>query len=245
MFTDQKALLLFSGGQDSGTCLGWALNRFQLVETVGFDYGQRHKVELDCRQNIRQHIVSIKAEWREKLGEDTILKTGLFEQIGETALTSKIDISVDANGLPNTYVPGRNLIFFTAAAALAWRKGIHHIISGVCETDSSGYPDCRDDSVKAMQVALNLGMNAHFILHTPLMWLDKAATWQLALDEGSADFVELLRTETHTCYLGERGEEHVWGYGCGECPACRLRAHGWKKFFVTTNFWTKNRNVSR
>lgn len=229
MQTD-TALLIFSGGQDSGTCLGWALNRFDRVETVGFAYGQRHHVEMECRQVVRGRAASLDPGWAVRLGEDTVLDLDLFSQIGDTAMTSDMAIAMDDRGVPNTFVPGRNLIFLAAAAALAWRRGIRHLVMGVCETDYSGYPDCRDDAVKAMQVALNIGMNARFAVHTPLMWLDKAETWELALAEGGDAFVDLVRTETHTCYLGERGELHPWGYGCGECPSCRLRARGWESF---------------
>ena len=227
------ALVLFSGGQDSATCLSWALNRFASVQTVGFDYGQRHHVEMACRANVLAQIrkgTQVPADWGQKLGQDTLLSIDLFNQIGATAMTSDMAISFDEQGIPNTFVPGRNLIFLTAAAALAWRQGIRHLITGVCETDFSGYPDCRDDTIKALQVALNLGMNARFVAHTPLMWLDKAATWALAEQEGGADLVELIRTETHTCYLGERTTLHPWGYGCGECPSCKLRAHGWNEY---------------
>ncbi|MEG2139674.1 MAG: 7-cyano-7-deazaguanine synthase QueC, partial [Bilophila sp.] len=210
-FTDTPALVIFSGGQDSTTCLGWALNRFAKVLTLGYDYGQRHLVEMDCRKQILELVrtsPTLPPDWKTRLGEDTLLELGLFNQIGETAMTSDIAITANAQGLPNTFVPGRNLVFLIAAAALAWRKGIRHIIMGVCETDFSGYPDCRDDTIKAMQVALNLGMDARFILHTPLMWLNKTQTWELAQQEGHEDFVELVRTETHTCYLGERGALH-------------------------------------
>lgn len=233
-FTDTTALVIFSGGQDSATCLGWALNRFSQVLTVGYEYGQRHNVEMDCRRQVLDHLrtpsPALPAQWKTRLGEDTLIELGLFNQIGETAMTSDIAITTDAQGLPNTFVPGRNLVFLTAAAALAWRKGIRNIIMGVCETDFSGYPDCRDDTIKAMQVALNLGMDARFIIHTPLMWLDKAQTWELAQNEGGATFVELVRTETHTCYLGDRDTLHPWGYGCSQCPACLLRARGWAEW---------------
>ena len=223
---NEPALLLFSGGQDSATCLGWALNHFIRVETVGFAYGQRHAVELECRRSLRESAPGINTAWRARLGGDTLLELDLFSQIGDTAMTSDMPIAVDDQGLPNTFVPGRNLLFLTAAAALAWRKGIRHIVIGVCEADSSGYPDCRDDAVKAMQVALNIGMNARFVIHAPLMRLDKADAWRLAEAEGGKAFVDLVRAQSHTCYLGERGQLHAWGYGCGECPACRLRAHG-------------------
>ena len=230
---DASALVIFSGGQDSATCLGWALNRFSRVLTVGFDYGQRHHVEMECRRNMLDAVRAARhlpAQWADRLGEDAILTLGLFNQIGETAMTSDMEIAFNEKGIPNTFVPGRNLVFLTAAAALAWRKGIRHLVMGVCETDFSGYPDCRDDTIKAMQVALNLGMDARFAVHTPLMRLDKAATWTLAEAEGGAPFVEAVRTVTHTCYIGDRGERHPWGYGCGTCPACKLRARGWEAY---------------
>ncbi len=229
---NEPALLLFSGGQDSATCLGWALNHFIRVETVGFAYGQRHAVELECRRSLRESAPGINTAWRTRLGGDTLLELDLFSQIGDTAMTSDMPIAVDDQGLPNTFVPGRNLLFLTAAAALAWKKGIRHIVIGVCEADSSGYPDCRDDAVKAMQVALNIGMNARFVIHAPLMRLDKADAWRLAEAEGGKAFVDLVRAQSHTCYLGERGQLHAWGYGCGECPACRLRAHGWEGYIA-------------
>ena len=229
---NEPALLLFSGGQDSATCLGWALNHFIRVETVGFAYGQRHAVELECRRSLRESAPGINTAWRARLGGDTLLELDLFSQIGDTAMTSDMPIAVDDQGLPNTFVPGRNLLFLTAAAALAWRKGIRHIVIGVCEADSTGYPDCRDDAVKAMQVALNIGMNARFVIHAPLMRLDKADAWRLAEAEGGKAFVDLVRAQSHTCYLGERGQLHAWGYGCGECPACRLRAHGWEGYIA-------------
>ena len=196
--------------------LGWALNHFIRVETVGFAYGQRHAVELECRRSLRESAPGINTAWRARLGGDTLLELDLFSQIGDTAMTSDMPIAVDDQGLPNTFVPGRNLLFLTAAAALAWRKGIRHIVIGVCEADSSGYPDCRDDAVKAMQVALNIGMNARFVIHAPLMRLDKADAWRLAEAEGGKAFVDLVRAQSHTCYLGERGQLHAWGYGCGE-----------------------------
>ena len=233
MTNTSSALVIFSGGQDSATCLGWALNRFERVYTLGFDYGQRHHVEMDCRRNMLDTVRGDKAlppAWRDCLAEDEILELGLFNQIGATAMTSDMEIAFNEQGLPNTFVPGRNLVFLTAAAALAWRKGIRNLVMGVCETDFSGYPDCRDDTVKAMQVALNLGMDSRFIVHTPLMWLDKAQTWTLAESEGGETFVERVRTVTHTCYLGDRHELHPWGYGCGACPACRLRERGWLEY---------------
>ena len=229
----ESALVIFSGGQDSATCLGWALNRFAQVHTLGFDYGQRHHVEMKCRSNVLASVRSdgaLPVFWKDRLRDDSLLSLGLFDQIGETAMTSDMEIEFNEKGIPNTFVPGRNLVFLTAAAALAWRKGIRHLVMGVCETDFSGYPDCRDDTIKAMQVALNLGMDTRFVVHTPLMWLDKARTWTLAEQEGGSAFVELVRTTTHPCYIGDRRELHDWGYGCGNCPACKLREHGWQVY---------------
>ncbi len=224
------ALVLFSGGQDSATCLAWALSRFNRVETLGFDYGQRHRVELEVRAPLRAGLSQAFPAWGEKLGEDHVIDLSVLGQISDTALTKDAEIAMQANGLPNTFVPGRNLLFFTFAAAIAYRRGIKHIVTGVCETDYSGYPDCRDDTVKAMQVALNLGMESRFVLHTPLMWIDKAATWEMAQKLGGVALVELLRTGSHSCYQGKRDVLHGWGYGCGACPACELRAQGWERF---------------
>jgi 7-cyano-7-deazaguanine synthase len=224
------ALVLFSGGQDSTTCLAYALDRFDRVETIGFDYRQRHRVELDQRAKIRAKIVAIKPGWEARLGDDHCLDLGVLGQISATAMTRDVAITIGANGLPNTFVPGRNLVFLTFAAALAYRRGLQHIVGGMCETDYSGYPDCRDETIKAMQVALDLGMEKNFILETPLMWLDKADTWRLAEKLGGGALTDLIIEETHTCYLGERGQRHEWGYGCGECPACKLRAEGWRKY---------------
>ncbi|TLU73319.1 7-cyano-7-deazaguanine synthase QueC [Lichenicoccus roseus] len=226
--TDQTALVLFSGGQDSGTCLAWALDRFAHVETLGFDYGQRHLVELSCRAAVRDGLIRLHPEWRARLGDDHTLSIDALGQLSETALTRDAEIMLGENGLPNTFVPGRNLLFLTFAAALAVRRGARHLVGGMCETDYSGYPDCRDDTIKALQVALNLGMDQRFVLHTPLMWRDKAQTWQLADSLGGAPLVELLRRETHSCYLGDRSLLHAWGYGCGHCPACDLRRQGWE-----------------
>ena len=225
-----SALVLFSGGQDSTTCLAWALDRFDHVETVGFDYGQRHRIELDCRLPILASIRSSFPGWANKLGEDRVVDLGLIGEISDTALTSDVAIQMQANGLPNTFVPGRNLLFFTVAATLAYRRGIKHIVGGMCETDYSGYPDCRDDTLKALQATLNLGMESRFVLDTPLMWLDKAATWRLAESLGGAALVDLIIEHTHTCYLGDRQHRHAWGYGCGSCPACELRLRGWQQY---------------
>ena len=226
--SDEGALVLFSGGQDSTACLGWALERFGRVETAGFAYGQRHSVELACRGPLRE---AMRARWGARLGMDHLLDlSGAFAELGATALTSEAEIGMGAEGLPTTFVPGRNLVFLAMAGALAYRRGVRHLVGGMCETDYSGYPDCRDDTVKAMQLALNLGMQRRFVLHTPLMWLDKAATWAMAERLG---LLALTVEHTHTCYRGERGRRHDWGYGCGDCPACRLRADGWARFRAT------------
>ena len=224
------ALVLFSGGQDSTTCLAWALSRYETVETVGFDYGQRHRVELDQRPALRDALSGPPYAWRGGLGPDHTIDLAALGTISATAMTRDIAIESDAKGLPNTFVPGRNLLFLTFAAALAHRRGLKHIVGGMCETDYSGYPDCRDDTLKAMQVALNLGMESRFVIETPLMWLDKAQTWALAESLGGQALIDLVVEATHTCYLGERGTRHAWGYGCGTCPACALRAAGWDKF---------------
>ena len=228
------ALVLFSGGQDSTTCLALALDRYALVETIGFDYGQRHRVELDQRATIRESLRQNFPAWRDRLGEDHMIGIEALAQISTTAMTHDVEIAPDARGLPNTFVPGRNLVFLTLAAALAYRRGFKHIVGGMCETDFSGYPDCRDDTVKAMQLAVNLGMDSRFVLETPLMWLDKAATWRLAETLGGAALVDLIVESTHSCYLGERVIRHDWGYGCGSCPACRLRAEGWRKYIASS-----------
>jgi 7-cyano-7-deazaguanine synthase len=224
------ALVLFSGGQDSTTCLAWALARYAKVETIGFDYGQRHAVELTVRPAILQKIRSLAPGWDGKLGEDHMIDLSLIGKISDTALTRDVEIAMQDNGLPNTFVPGRNLLFLTVAATLAYRRGLDVLVGGMCETDFSGYPDCRDDTMKALQVALNLGMATRLKVETPLMWIDKAQTWDLARELGGAALIELIRAETHTCYLGERGTLHDWGYGCGKCPACALRANGYRKF---------------
>ena len=227
--SDTRALVLFSGGQDSTTCLAWALDAFVEVETVGFDYGQRHRVELEVRPGIREAL-AVEGVGAGRLGPDHLLAVSVLGEISETALTSEAAIGMGDSGLPTTFVPGRNLVFLTLAAALAYRRGCRHIVLGVCETDYSGYPDCRDDTVKAMQVALNLGLEARFVLHTPLMWRDKAATFGLAQALGGPALVDLVVEWTHTCYLGDRTHRHQWGYGCGTCPACALRADGWRRW---------------
>jgi len=215
----KSALVLFSGGQDSTTCLAWALARYERVETIGFDYGQRHRIELDVRPKILSFF---------EVKEDTLIDLGVLGKISETALTRDMDIALSKSGLPNTFVPGRNLLFLTVAAAVAYRRGIEVLVGGMCETDFSGYPDCRDDTIKALQVALGLGLDRRIAIETPLMWLDKAQTWQLAQDLGGEALVELIVEDTHTCYLGERGARHAWGHGCGECPACALRKRGYE-----------------
>lgn len=230
--TDAKdgALVLFSGGQDSATCVAWALERYQTVETLGFDYGQRHRVELECREGVRDALKRHFPQWSHKLGDDHLIDLSVLGSISDTAMTRAIEIETASNGLPNTFVPGRNLLFMTIAAAIAYRRGLRALVGGMCETDFSGYPDCRDDTMKALQVALNLGMDTRFVLETPLMWLDKADTWRLAEQLGGAPLVELIRVETHTCYVGERSELHDWGFGCGECPACKLRKRGYDAY---------------
>jgi 7-cyano-7-deazaguanine synthase len=227
---DDHALVLFSGGQDSTVCLAWALERFALVETVGFDYGQRHRAELEVRPRIRERIKALRPDWNSRLGDDHMIKLDALAAISETALTRDVAIEIAQNGLPTTFVPGRNLAFFAFAGALAYRRGVKHLVAGMCETDFSGYPDCRDDTVKAMQVVLTLGMDRRVVIDTPLMWIDKAATFALAQEIGGNALVDVLVEETHTCYLGDRSRRHPWGYGCGTCPACRLRADGFAKW---------------
>lgn len=225
-----KALVLFSGGQDSTTCLAWALERYEHVETIGFDYGQRHRIELECRLNILQEVRNRFPNWAKRLGEDHVLDLKLLGQISDTAMTDEKTIEFEKNGLPNTFVPGRNLLFLTFAATIAYRRGLTVLVGGMCETDYSGYPDCRDNTLKATQVALSLGMDAPVIIETPLMWLDKAQSWRLAENLGGQDFVSLIQEESHTCYLGTRQQKHEWGYGCGTCPACELRKTGYEQY---------------
>ena len=232
---DGGALVLFSGGQDSTTCLAWALDRFAAVETVGFAYGQRHAVELDMRPPLLDQVRTGFPAWGARLGLDHMIDLAVLGQVSETALTRDTQIAMQSNGLPNTFVPGRNLVFITFAAAIAYRRGLKHLVTGVCETDFSGYPDCRDDTMKAMQLALNLGMEARFVVHTPLMWRDKAATWQLARDLGGVALIRIIRDQTHTCYEGDRTGRFDWGYGCGACPACQLRADGYRRFVASSD----------
>ena len=233
MSSPNHALVLFSGGQDSTTCLAWALDQFESVETIGFDYGQRHHVELDCRRPIFDALRSDFPQWGDRLGDDHMLNIPVVGEISETALTRESEITLADNGLPNTFVPGRNLLFLTLAAAVAYRRGIPTLIGGMSEADYSGYPDCREQTIKAMEVALNRGMDREFDLRTPLMWRDKAAVWSLARDLGGALLVALIREKTHSCYLGDRDKRHDWGYGCGKCPACDLRAKGYEQFMAT------------
>ena len=225
-----RALVLFSGGQDSTTCLADALTRFEHVETIGFDYGQRHHVELAQRTVVLREMRSRFLDWAARLGDDHLIDVGVLGQISETSLTRELAFEMQASGLPNTFVPGRNLLFFTLAAALAYRRGLRVLVGGMSETDYSGYPDCRDNTLKALQVALSLGVERPLVVETPLMWREKTQTWQLAHELGGSALVELIRRDSHTCYLGDRGALHDWGYGCGQCPACQLRAHGWVKW---------------
>jgi 7-cyano-7-deazaguanine synthase len=235
---ERRALVLFSGGQDSTTCLAQALTRYAHVETLGFDYGQRHRVELEQRQAVLRALRSRFAGWAARLGDDHLIDLAVLGQISDTSLTRDVAFAMERSGLPNSFVPGRNLVFLTFAGALAYRRGLDVIVTGVCETDYSGYPDCRDDTMKAMQLALSLGMDQRFLIDTPLMWIDKANTWRLAHGlgqqadaQGGGDaLVQLIVEHTHTCYLGEREVRHDWGYGCGACPACELRAQGWARW---------------
>ena len=226
----KTALVLFSGGQDSTTCLAQALSRYERVETVAFDYGQRHIVELDARLNVLREIKAQFPQWASKLGEDHLLDLSVLGQVSDTSLTRDVACKMDSSGLPNTFVPGRNLLFLTLAAALAYRRDLAVLVTGVCETDFSGYPDCRDDTIKAMQLALSLGMDKRFLIETPLMWIDKADTWALAHSLGGQPLVDLIVEHTHTCYMGDRVHRHTWGYGCGTCPACELRARGYTNY---------------
>ena len=226
----ETALVLFSGGQDSTVCLAWALERFSRVETIGFDYGQRHAIELSVRARLREKMSALNSHWAARLGDDHMINLDALAAISDTALTRQTAIEIADSGLPTTFVPGRNLMFFCFAGALAYRRGARHLVAGMCETDYSGYPDCRDDTIKAMQVALTLGLDKRVAIHTPLMWIDKAETFALAVEIGGEAFLDLLIEESHSCYLGDRTRRHDWGYGCGTCPACQLRAQGFAKF---------------
>jgi 7-cyano-7-deazaguanine synthase len=225
--TNSAALVLFSGGQDSTVCLAWALSRFERVETVGFDYGQRHQAELAARPRI---LEKLRADWPQRLGADHLLALDVLKAIGGSALTDDIKIEMGQNGLPTTFVPGRNLMFLIAAAALGYRRGISDLVGGMCETDFSGYPDCRDETVQATAHALSLGLARPVIVHTPLMWIDKAETWRMAEQLGGNALVDLIVEESVTCYEGDRSHRHDWGFGCGRCPACELRAGGYAKY---------------
>jgi 7-cyano-7-deazaguanine synthase len=230
----ETALVLFSGGQDSTVCLAWALERFSRVETVGFDYGQRHAIELSVRARLREKMSALNSGWAARIGNDHMIRLDALAAISDTALTRQTAIEITDSGLPTTFVPGRNLMFFCFAGALAYRRGARHLVAGMCETDYSGYPDCRDDTIKAMQVALTLGLDKRVAIHTPLMWIDKAETFALAVEIGGEAFLDLLIEDSHSCYLGDRGKRYDWGYGCGTCPACQLRAQGFAKFKTST-----------
>lgn len=228
--TERSALVLFSGGQDSTICLAYALSRFDRVETVGFDYGQRHSVELECRPKILSSLKSKFPKWAGKLGEDHLCDVSVLSAISDTAMTTETEIEITENGLPNTFVPGRNLLFATLAGAIAWRRNISTLVGGMCETDYSGYPDCRRSTLDAQELTLSRGMDRPYQIDTPLMWLDKAETWELAEELGGQALIDIVIEETHTCYLGDRTHRHAWGYGCGTCPACELRARGFEKW---------------
>jgi 7-cyano-7-deazaguanine synthase len=226
----KTALVLFSGGQDSTTCLAHALKSYERVETIAFDYRQRHHVELEARVQVLAEIRRQFPHWASKLGQDHMLDLAVLGAVSETSLTRETAFKMESSGLPNTFVPGRNLLFLTLAAAVAYRRDLQVIVTGVCETDFSGYPDCRDDTMKAMQLALSLGMDKRYLIETPLMWIDKADTWRMAEALGGTALVDLIVEHTHTCYLGDRAHRHDWGYGCGTCPACELRARGWERY---------------
>lgn len=231
---NSSALVLFSGGQDSTTCLAWALARYERVETIGFDYGQRHAIELSMRPQLLTNLRAQNPAWQDRLGDDHLIDLSLLASISNSALTSDTAIAMQENGLPNTFVPGRNLLFLTVAAALAYRRGMTALVGGMCETDFSGYPDCRNETLRALESAINLGMASTLRIETPLMWLDKAQSWKLAEELGGQALVELIRADTHTCYLGERGTLHAWGHGCASCPACALRARGYQEYLKHT-----------
>ena len=228
-----SALVLFSGGQDSTICLANALSRFDHVETVGFTYGQRHSVEMACRPKVIDALRQAFPQWACKLGEDHICDMSVLGDISDTAMTSETEIEIAENGLPNTFVPGRNLMFLTLAAAIAWRRGITVLVGGMCETDYSGYPDCRRETLDAQELTLARGLDKPFKIDTPLMWLDKSETWEMAMQLGGQALVDIVIEESHTCYKGDRNQRHVWGYGCNSCPACELRAKGYEKWVVS------------
>lgn len=230
MRNKNSALVLFSGGQDSATCLAWALENYDNVETIGFDYGQRHKIELEQRIIVLEQIKIAFPNWAAKLGHDIVLDLGVLGQISDCALTKDAAFEYQENGLPNTFVPARNLLFFNFAAAIGYRRGINDLVGGMCETDYSGYPDCRRDTLDATAKSLSLGMEKEFHIITPLMYVDKAQTWAMASDLGGDTLLEIMKEHTHTCYNGDRTNRHEWGYGCGQCPACELRANGYEKW---------------
>lgn len=232
---NKKALVLFSGGQDSTVCLAWALSKFDHVETIGFDYGQRHRIELECRLTVLERMREEFPHWADKLGEDRVIDLSWLGQISDCALTEERAIELNENGLPNTFVPGRNLVFFLISSAVAYRRGLSTLVGGMCQTDFSGYPDCREDTLKALQVATNLGMASTFRFETPLMWIDKTETFQLGEQLGGKKLLEIIVRDTHTCYTGDRTHEHEWGFGCGECPACDLRKRGWHNYISQQN----------
>ncbi|MFN4328495.1 MAG: 7-cyano-7-deazaguanine synthase QueC [Limnobacter sp.] len=236
----KKALVLFSGGQDSTVCLAWALSKFDHVETIGFDYGQRHRVELECRLSVLDQFKDQFPQWASKLGEDRVIDLSWLGQISDCALTEERQIELSANGLPNTFVPGRNLVFFLISSAIAYRRGLDTLVGGMCQTDFSGYPDCREDTLKALQVATNLGMASSFRFETPLMWIDKADTYALGNTLGGTALLNIIQEYTHTCYMGDRKQRHEWGYGCGTCPACELRKNGWEKYKLQSNQTLEN-----
>jgi len=228
--TESASLVLFSGGQDSTVCLAWALERYEHVETIGFTYGQRHGVEMAQRPRIRAELAAAFPKWAARLGEDHVLELATLGAISETGLTREAEFQMTAAGLPNTFVPGRNLLFFTYAAALAYRRSVRVLVGGMCETDYSGYPDCRNATLQALGQAISLGLDTPFVIETPLMWIDKAGTWAMAEELGGAPLVDLVVEHTHTCYTPDRTTRHAWGYGCGRCPACNLRARGWERW---------------
>lgn len=230
MSLKSTALVLFSGGQDSAVCLAYALTHYDRVETLGFDYGQTHKVELQCRARLREQMIALQPDWAEKLGPDHTLALPALAQIGGTALIGDGEIAMLDNNLPSTFVPGRNLLFLTYGAALAYRRGLERLVGGMCETDFSGYPDCRRDTLDALELALNKGMESQIGVETPLMYIDKAETWAMAHALGGQALVELIVEDSHTCYRGDRTQRHAWGYGCDNCPACELRKTGFEKW---------------
>ena len=233
---NQSALVLFSGGQDSTTCLAWALEKYKIVETIGFTYNQRHKVELGCRKIVLKKMKNLHTDWNHKLQEDHLIDLSVISSLGNTALTSDMEIKMLENGLPNTFVPGRNIFFFVTAASIAYRRNISVLIAGMCETDFSGYPDCRNNTIKAIQLAVNLGLDNDLNIQTPLMWLTKSKTWELAKKIGGDNFINLIIDETHTCYKGDRSVRHNWGFGCGTCPACVLRKSGFDEFLKENTY---------